>query len=177
MPRVATKPRSAAQLANDERLRSRAPAIHVRKNITGPEDVDPPQTNINISTSGDAEAEIEVIAADKFRAKAEDEAFMNEMVEIEIESTDDPTEPLFVHTGHQGITQYIKRGTPQTIKRKFLYSIVAAKKASLVCAFGKDANGQEFNRLSGPSSPTLRVVVLNDTPRGREAYKAWMQQK
>ena len=178
----ATKPsRTPKQLANDARLRAKKgmPAFHVKKNMIGPDDMkDEPQTNISISTTGKAEAErtIEVIDPMKFKTKAQDEAFMNEMVEIQIEADDDPNAPLFVHSGHQGVVQYIKRGEPQTIKRKFLYSLLAAKQAKLVCSFGKDMNGQEFNRLSGPSRATHRVVVLNDTARGREAYAKWMAQ-
>jgi len=180
---AATKrPRSPAQFANDERLRSKkaAPHVHVKQNMLGPDDVKHvPVNDIDISTTGDAEAThapIEVIDPLKFESKAKNEAFMNELVEIQIEADDDPNAPLFVHSGHNGIPQYIKRGTPQTIKRKFLYSLIAGKQARLVCSFGKTSEGQEFNRLTGPSRTTHRVIVLQDTAKGRAAYQSWMQQ-
>lgn len=183
--------RSAAQLANDARLSARKgtkkialaiamPDFYVKKNLTGPDDVDPPQNNIEISTTGPASAErtliVDAVQPAQMLAKAENEKYMNEMVEIIIEADDDPNAPLFVHSAHNGTTQYIKRGENQVIKRKFLYSLLAAKSARLVCSFGKDQNGKEFNRLAGPSRTTHRVVVINDTARGRADYNAWMQQ-
>jgi len=180
---AALKPsRTPAQLANDARLRSRrsTPAIHVKQNLTGDQDVrSVPQHNISISTTGDAEATrspIEVIDPLKFESKAADEKFMNEMVEIQVEADDDPNAPLFIPCGHQGVTQYIRRGQPQTVKRKFLYSLIAAKSARLACAFGKDQNGQEFNRLQGASRTTHRVTIIRDTDKGRQAYLKWMHE-
>jgi hypothetical protein len=55
---------------------------------------------------------------------------------------------VFVYLGHNGVSQYVKRGEPQTIKRKFLYSALAAKTVKFACAFGKDNSGNEFNRLN-----------------------------
>lgn len=181
--------RSAAQLANDARLSARkgtkkaapaSPDFHVKKNLTGPDDVDQPRHEIAITTTGKATAErtliIDAVQPAQMLAKAENEKYMNELVEIIIEADDDPNAPLFVHSAHNGVTQYIKRGENQTIKRKFLYSLLAAKSARLVCTFGKDQNGKEFNRLAGPSRTTHRVVVINDTARGRADYNVWMSQ-
>jgi hypothetical protein len=177
------KARSAKQLANDQRLRERSkagPDIFVKKNLLGPDDVDQPQQTIKIITpdGGGSEAVgvgIAIVDPAKFDAKAADEAFMNELVEIQIESTDDPNEPLFIESGHNGVTQYVKRGEPQTIKRKFLYSLIAGKQARLVSSFGKNADGKEFNRLAGPSVGTHRIVVISDTAKGRAAYNTWAQ--
>ena len=188
---AATPPRTPAQLANDARLSARkgtkkaakvlaSPDFHVKKNLTGPDDVGQPHNEIAISTTGEATAErtliVEAVQPAQMLAKAENEKYMNEMVEIIIEADDDPNAPLFVHSAHNGVTQYIKRGEAQVIKRKFLYSLLAAKSARLVCSFGKDQNGKEFNRLAGPSRTTHRVVVINDTARGRSDYNAWMAQ-
>lgn len=177
---AAMPPRTPKQLANDARLRARKgmPSIHVKKNLLGPDDVAEPQNDISISTTGKAEATragIDIIQPGKLEEKAADEAFMNELVEIQIEADDDPNAPLFVHTAHNGVTQYIKRGEPQTIKRRFLYSLVAAKQAKLVCSFGKNSEGKEFNRLQGPSRCTHQVVVITDSDKGRQMYKTWMQ--
>lgn len=205
MPRVKkseVKPteRTAAQLANDARMKANpignrakaasqkeentspleTPDFYVSKNLLGPDDVQMAQENISISTTGEATADrtliIEPVEPSKMVMKAENEKYMNELVEIQIEADDDPNAPLFVHSGHQGVTQYIKRGEPQKIKRKFLYSLIAAKIARLVCSFGKDQNGQEFNRLEGPRRSTHRVIVINDTARGRADYTRWMQE-
>jgi len=199
MPRVkksevaaAMKPsRTPAQLANDARLRAGkakktpakqldSPDFHVKRNMIGPDDVGQPHNEIAISTTGKATAErtlnLDIVQPGSMLAKAENEKYMNEPVEIIIEADDDPNAPLFVHSAHNGVTQYIERGKNQIIKRKFLYSLLAAKSARLVCSFGRDQNGKEFNRLAGPSRTTHRVVVINDTARGRADYVKWMSE-
>lgn len=172
--------RSPKQLANDARLRAaKGTQFYVKKNLLGPDDAEPPQTRIDISTTGPAEAThagIDIIDPSKMVSKAENEMYMNELVEIQIESDDDPNAPLFVHSGHNGDPQYIMRGVTQSIKRKYLYSLVAAKQVRLVCSFGKDQNGKEFNRLVGAGRMTHRVVVVNDTARGRADYLKWIAQ-
>lgn len=184
-----SSPRTPAQLANDARLRASkgtkkepiaSPDFYVKKNLLGPDDVGQPHENIEISTTGAATAErtiiVDAVQPAKMMAKAENERYMNELVEIQIEASDDPNAPLFVHSAHQGVTQYIKRGEPQSIKRKFLYSLIAAKVARLVCAFGRTSEGTEFNRLAGPKRGTHRVIVINDTAQGRADYNRWMQE-
>lgn len=180
MPSTAKRVRTPAQLANDALLRSKGHSQFVRKNLLGPDDVKGvPEQDTTISTTGEAEAThrlIDVIQPEAMQSKAEDEAFMNELVEIQIEADDDPNAPLFVFAGHQGIPQYLQRGRPQTVKRKFLYSLIAAKQARLVCSFGRNEDGNEFNRLQGPKRTTHRVTILRDSEKGRQAYLRWMQE-
>lgn len=143
------------------------------------EDLSGAQTEASITPTGKAEVEhrrIEVIPETKAAAKIEDEIFMNEFVTIMLESDDDPNAPLFVHSGNGGVDQFIQRGVPQRIKRKFLYSLIAAKRTQFACSFGKDHSGNEFNRLAGRTNTTHRLSVLEDTPKGREAVVRWMQQ-
>ena len=90
--------------------------------------------------------------------KIAEEAFMNEYVVILIEADEDPDAATFVPSGHNGISQYIQRGVPQKIKRKFLYSLLAAKKTAQASQFGKDGSGKEFNRLTGRTSTTRRPM-------------------
>ncbi len=183
MTKTATRPRSAAQLANDERLRSgRSPAIHVPKGGISTRDAESgQQENISISTSGKAEATssgIEAIDARHMKDKAEQERFMNEPVTIFVESDDDPNSPVFLSCGHNGIDQYVQRGVEQTIKRRFLYSLLAAKRKQFACSFGKDGSGQEYNRLEGRSRPTHSLqIVRDDNPRGREWFNAVMREQ
>jgi hypothetical protein len=143
------------------------------------DDLSGAKTEINIPPTGDARAEhsrIEVIPEAKAASKIEDEAFMNEFVKIQIEMDDEPNAPLFVYSGHQGEPQYIRRGEPQRIKRKYLYSLIAAKKTQLACSFGKDSSGLEFNRLAGRTNTTHRLTIIEDSTRGREKFVEWMQQ-
>lgn len=98
---------------------------------------------------------------------AKEAAFFEEKVEILIEMDDHPDAPIFVPLGHNGTTQYVKRGEPQVVKRKFLYSAFAAKTLRYACAFGKENSGQEFNRLSPSVSTQYRVQLLrDDNPQG-----------
>lgn len=114
------------------------------------------------------------LVASSSMSKAAVEKFMNEKVVIEIEASDDPNAEVFVHSGNGGRAQYIKRGEPQSIKRKYLYSLLAAQKVGFGCAFGRDANGNEYNRLSPSSSTTHRVrLIRDDNPAGG---MKWVQQ-
>jgi hypothetical protein len=141
------------------------------------DDVQPRETGATLPAFGPPEIsrdDIEVIDGPELRNKAEEERFMNELVEIQIEADEDPNSALFVSAGHQGVMQYIKRGEPQTIKRKFLYSLIAGKATRYACSFGKDQSGNEFNRLSGRPNTTHRLHVLRDSPKGMEMTRKWM---
>ena len=111
--------------------------------------------------------DIEIVTEVKARDKIAEARFMEEKVVIEIEADDDPNAPEFIYTGHQGVTQYIMRGKPQAIKRKYLYSLLAAKTVKMAAAFGKDGNGNEFNRLTPSGRMTHRVrLIRDDNPLG-----------
>lgn len=150
-----------------------------RKAQVRTDDLSGARTEASIAATGAAEAQIsriEVIPEAMFREKAEDEAFMNEYIVIQIEASEDPNAPTFIQSGHNGIDQYIQRGIPQKIKRKFLYSLVAGKRTQFACSFGKDGSGNEFNRLPGRTNTTHRLSIIEDTQRGRDAFVRWMQQ-
>lgn len=112
-------------------------------------------------------SDIDIVPASKMHSKAQEAKFMEEKVLIEIESDDDPNAPEFISTGHNGVSQYIRRGIPQAIKRKFLYSLLAAKRVKFACAFGKSSDGNEFNRLNPSGQTTHRVrLIRDDNPMG-----------
>jgi hypothetical protein len=141
------------------------------KKLVGSEDGHQDDMQVNLAT-GEVSG-IEVIPESMFKSKAEEESFMNEKVVVHVESGDDDNEPLFVHTGHNGDTQFLMRGQDQPIKRRFLYSLMAAKVLKLVSSFGKRADGKEFNKLEGPSRNTHRFYVVEDSAKGRK----WFQQE
>jgi hypothetical protein len=132
------------------------------------------RTEIDIAARGEVEVTHSRIEVETSMAAVEDEAFMNEIVTIQVEQDDDPNAPTFIHSGHNGIDQYIQRGVPQKIKLKFLYSLLAAKRTQFACAFGKDNSGNEFNRMAGRTNTTHRVNVINATPKMRDAIVKWM---
>lgn len=111
--------------------------------------------------------DIEIVPEHKMRNKAAEAKFMEEKVIVEIEADDDPNAPVFVYSGHNGVTQYIERGKPQAIRRKYLYSLLTAKRVKFSCAFGKDGNGNEFNRLTPGAQTTHRIrLIRDDNPQG-----------
>jgi hypothetical protein len=161
--------RSPAQLANDARLRVGKP-----KAAVSTDDFSGARADVSISGAGKAEVERSQIEVVPSMIAAEDEAFMNEYVVIQLEQDDDPHAPLFVHSGHNGIDQYIQRGVQQKIRLKFLYSLLAAKRTQYACTFGKDNSGNEYNKLGGRTNTTHRVSVIEATPRMRDAIVKWM---
>lgn len=146
------------------------------RTITGAGDVQegfslgtPPELNEGGFDAGD----IETVPAHRMGSAVETEKFMNEKVVIEIDAADDENAPVFVYLGHNGVTQYVKRGEPQVVKRKYLYSALAAKHIRIAVAFGKDGSGREFNRDNKSATPTHRVhLVKDDNPQGG---MAWVQ--
>lgn len=164
--------RTPKQLANDERLRNK------RKVAISTDDLTGAKSEVNISATGPLRVDhrnIEVVPASKFEQKAREESFMNQLVTVQIESSEDPDEPVWVHSGHNGTDQYIQRGIPQTIKLAFLYSLIAAKKTACTSSFGKDGTGKEFNKLIGRTSTTHRISVIEATPEARKRIAEWMQ--
>ena len=178
MPRI-VKQRTPAQLANDERLKNLgAAAFGPRRPKITSEDFAGARTETNISATGETTVthrQIEVIPESRAMKKAEEEKFMNQEVTIQIDSTENPDEPVWVHTGHNGRDQYIQRGIPQPIKLRFLYSLIAAKKTAKTSDFGKDGTGKEFNKLTGRTSTTHRYQVIDASPEARKKIAEWSQ--
>jgi hypothetical protein len=112
--------------------------------------------------------DIEVVTEKNMADAVATEKFMNEKVVVHIEADpEDENAPVFVYTGHNGVSQYIKRGEDQTVKRKFLYSALMSKRVKFACAFGKDGSGNEYNRLTPNVSTTYRIhLVQDDNPQG-----------
>lgn len=115
-------------------------------------------------------SDVQPVSEKDFQSAVAVEKFMNELVQVEIEADDDEHAPVFVYTGHSGVVQYIKRGEVQTVKRKFLYSLLAAKRVKMSCAFGI-VSGNEFNRLTPNSAMTHRARLVRDNnPQGGASW-------
>jgi hypothetical protein len=131
------------------------------------------QAPAELREAGFDASDIQIVPASKMRDKAAEAKFMEEKVEIMIEAGNGPNDPEFVHAGHQGIAQYIKRGTVQAVKRKYLYSLLAANSVKFACAFGKDGSGNEYNRMSGSGQRAHRVSLVSD--KNPEGGMKWVQ--
>lgn len=128
----------------------------------------PPEEQPEFDTS-----DIQVVQADRLDVKAREEKFMNERVVIEIEPGTEANDPMYVELGHNGINQFVKRGEPQAVKRKFLYSALMAKKVAFNVAFGKDASGNEFNRATPAAKNTYATRLVSDP--NPEGGSKWVQ--
>lgn len=130
----------------------------------------PPELNEAGFESGD----IQIVQPCRLETKAKEEKFMNEKVEILIEPGTEPNDPVYVHLGHNGITQMVKRGEPQIVKRKFLYSALMGKRVSMNCSFGIGKDGNEFNKLMPTVAGSYRTALLRDSNAERGGMK-WVQ--
>ena len=139
-----------------------------RKSIIDSTDAGPVNTGVpELNEAGFDVSDVEVVHPSKLNSKAAEAKFMEEIVIVEIEAEDDPNAPMFIKSGHNGVDQWIKRGEPQPIKRKYLYSLLAGKRVRLACSFGRDGQGNEFNRLTPSGQTTHRVhLIRDDSPRG-----------
>lgn len=128
-----------------------------------PEGFDLGRTPPELREAGIEADDIEVVPAKDMVSMAQMEKFMNDKVIVEVEADpEDENAPVFVYVGHNGVAQYIKRGEPQTIKRRFLYSALVSKRVKMACAFGKDGGGNEFNRLTPNAAMTHRIHLVQD---------------
>jgi hypothetical protein len=127
-----------------------------------------------LNETGFDPGDIEVVQERDMDFIAKEAKFMEEIVVVEVEGDEDPNSPVFVFTGHNGVNQYIKRGEPQQIKRKFLYAALAAKTVKFGCAFGKDNSGKEFNQLTPNVKTTYRIRLIED--RNPQGGMKWVQQ-
>jgi hypothetical protein len=130
----------------------------------------PPEENTVGFESGD----IQVVQPDRMETKAREAKFMNEYIEIEIESGTEANDPMYVELGHNGINQFVKRGCVQRVRRKFLYSALMAKRVNMNCVFGKDGSGNEFNRLTPQVSTSYRARLVTD-PNTQRGGSKWVQ--
>lgn len=160
MPRI----KSVTPVKDTTRRRTIAGAGDVREGFNLGNTDAPPEVN----TGEELADTMEIVQPHEMADKVAMERFMNEKVVVEVESDpEDENAPVFIYLGHNGINQYVKRGEPQTIKRKFLYAALVAKRVKMACAFGKDGAGNEFNRLSPSASMTYRIHLVSDNnPQG-----------
>lgn len=125
------------------------------------------QTVPELSEAGFDISDVQIVSERQMRSKAEEAKFMEEKVLIEIDADDNPDAPHFVYCGHQGVSQWIERGKPQAVRRKYLYALLSSIQCRIACAFGKDGSGNEFNRLTPSGRHTHRVHILQDNnPQG-----------
>jgi len=122
----------------------------------------------------DNEADVNYHKQLRNKAKREAIKFGNQLITIIVETDSNPDAASFVFAGHQGIKQYILRGVPQEVKRKYVCSFLAGKKVTVNAMYGKDNSGREFNTMNSSAAGTYRVTLVEDKHEG--GGMKWFQQ-
>ncbi len=99
------------------------------------------------------------------------EAFMNEPVTIMVHESTEEDEPDLVLVGVNGVTQYLKRGDAQTVKRKYVEVLARAKLTDYKQNLDPQL-GELMNRLKQRHALKYPFSVIEDrNPKGG----AWLK--
>lgn len=120
-----------------------------------------------VHEGGITASDIQIVKESDLSFKAKEAKFMNEMVQIQIEPGTKDNDPMFVQLGHNGASQYVLRGEPQAVKRKFLYSGLMAKVIRMNCTFRRGAGDTEVNKLTPSTKLSYGIqLIRDDNPQG-----------
>lgn len=99
------------------------------------------------------------------------EAFMNEKVTILVNPPNDADEPMLVQVGVNGVNQFIPRGEPIAVKRKYVEVLARAKRTDFAQTLDERLGEQGFNKLRSMHSLRFPFSVVSDpNPNG----SAWL---
>lgn len=94
------------------------------------------------------------------------EAFMNEPVTIVVNPPQDPDDPMLVQVGVNGVNQFIPRGEPIAVKRKYVEVLARAKRTDFKQTLD-DRLGEAMNHLRSMHSLRFPFSVIRDpNPNG-----------
>lgn len=94
------------------------------------------------------------------------EAFMNEPVTVIINPSQDPDDPKLVQVGVNGVNQFMPRGEPITVKRKYVEVLARAKRTDFQQTLDERL-GEAMNHLRSMHSLRFPFSVLEDrNPNG-----------
>jgi len=130
--------------------------------------------NANPVTIGEiGRGDTDVIEVVKDVSKAEKLAFMEEPVTILVMSSGDPNEIPLVQVAVNGVTQFIKRDEPITVKRKYVERLARCKKTDFNQALDDSQGEVSFNVLTRRHSLRFPFSVIQDpNPKGA----GWLKQ-
>lgn len=97
----------------------------------------------------------------------EAEAFMNEPVTIVVNPSQDPDDPKLVQVGVNGVTQFVPRGEPITLKRKYVEVLARAKRTDFAQTLDERQGEAGFNQVRSMHSLRFPFSMIHDpNPRG-----------
>lgn len=171
------KPRTPAQLANDERLRqAKNQPVIVRKMVESQEQ-QIGQDGIREFNDADELPQIQVVPPEgKSKKWMEDMAFANELVTVMVhESTDKMANP-FPEVWVNGRVQRFVRGHEQQVRRCFVEKLARLKKVTFDNLKTKDVDGEDVYRYPTHTALEFPFVVIGDSERGRVWLKGILQE-
>lgn len=192
MPRVSAvqKPRSEAQLANDERLRQRAaekrnnvapavirPTVESQEQQVGQDGVREFNGNNEIPHLK-TDSPVEISGArrkdgtHRGQKWMEDMAFANEMVTVMVHESTDPLAHPFPEVWVNGRVQRFVRGNEQTVRRCFVEKLARLKKTAFANLKTKDVDGEDVYRYPTSTALLYPFVIVNPTQRDTQ----WLKQ-
>lgn len=98
------------------------------------------------------------------------EAFMNDMVTIVVNPAQDPDEPTLVQVGVNGVNQFIPRGHPIAVKRKYVEVLARAKRTDFRQNLDERMGEQAFNLVHPMHSLRYPFSVISDPHRNGGAW-------
>lgn len=99
------------------------------------------------------------------------EAFMNDMVTIVVNPSNDPDEPMLVQVAVNGVNQFIPRGEAIAVKRKYVEVLARAKRTDFAQNLDERLGEQGFNQVRTMHSLRYPFSMISDpNPKG----SAWL---
>lgn len=112
-------------------------------------------------------AGIDVVDKPLPKGALEIEAFMNEMVTIVVNAPHDPDEPMLVQVGVNGVNQFIPRGEPIAVKRKYVEVLARAKRTDFAQNLDERLGETAFNQVRPMHSLRFPFSMIHDpNPNG-----------
>jgi hypothetical protein len=102
----------------------------------------------------------------------EEERFMNEKIEVVVNESGNPLDPIEIPVCHNGIWQTFIRGMPKWVKRKFVYVLASVKTENIRTQEVVGRDNEKSTELKSFFTPTHHITILNDpNPKGH----GWLQ--
>lgn len=117
--------------------------------------------------------EFTTVDSPRWEEKAKTLSAFEEMVEVMVAEDSHPNAEQIVHLSVNGRNQFLFRGKPTWIKRKFLHVLAAARPESLSTPEYTDANGNRATKIIKTPGLKYPFQVLTDmNPDGRRLLES-----
>jgi hypothetical protein len=116
---------------------------------------------------------IEPVVSQEFGKAVSEEAFMNELLVIELATTTSEEDPQHVIVNVNNVAQPLMRGVPFEVKRKYVEVLARCKETKYKQPHRNMDNPEPGNQLVGRTALTYPFTVIEDkNPIGRAWLKA-----